>query len=378
MKRKLILLLIPIFLLVMRANASTSQAGAIFLIIYPGARPNGMGATFTAIADDALASYYNDAGLGFQTRSDFVLMHANWLPGLYPGMYYEFLGVTYPVPAYGGVLGIHVIYLTTGETVAMDEQGNPIAQWRTFDSSVKLAYGTKLKKSLSVGVGAKFIMSYLSPSWVIEQILPGRRGGGTGTSWAFDVSSFHKIFPKRIRLWIGKSSYALTLNEINIGVSLQNLGPNIKYTDTGESDPLPWTLRVGISYKAIENESNKLRISTEFTKILVGIGDVLSDLFRGSRTVVRGGKEVTENRWAIIKDEYYDIWKAIGLEYTYSNLFSLRVGFFWDKTGYRVGPTFGGGVYLKDLVFNIGVDQYLYDFPTSNYRLSLNYRFGGK
>ena len=54
MKRKLILLLIPMFLLAPIAKARTSQAGAVFLIIYPGARPNGMGAAFTAIADDAL------------------------------------------------------------------------------------------------------------------------------------------------------------------------------------------------------------------------------------------------------------------------------------------------------------------------------------
>jgi len=375
MKRKLILLLIPMFLLAAKATASTSQAGAIFLIIYPGARPNGMGATFTAIADDALASYYNDAGLGFQTRSDFILMHANWLPGLYPGMYYEFLGITHPVPSYGGVLGVHVIYLTTGLTVATDEQGNTIAEWRTFDTSVKLSYGTLLRESLSLGIGAKFIMSYLSPSWVIEQVLHRKAGGGTGTSWAFDISSLYKIWPKRVRIHLGSSSYAITLNEMNIGVSLQNLGPNIKYTDTGESDPLPWTLRLGTSYTAIKTESNELQISTEFTKILVGIGGVLSDLFKGSRTVVSGEKEVTQDRWAILKDEYYDIWKAVGLEYSYSNLFSLRVGFFWDKIGYRVGPTFGGGIYLKDLTFDIGVDQYLYEFPTSNYRLSLNYKF---
>jgi hypothetical protein len=375
MKRKLIFLLIPLFLLVMKANASTSQAGAIFLIIYPGARPNGMGATFTAIADDALASYYNDAGLGFQRQRDFVLMHSNWLPGLYGGMYYEFIGVTYPVPAYGGVLGVHVIYLTTGETVATDMEGNLIAQWITFDSSIKLSYGTQLRENLSVGVGAKFIISYLSPSWVLGEVLPGVTGGGTGTSWAFDISSFYKIFPKRVRIHLGNSSYALTLNEINIGASLQNLGPNIKYTDTGESDPLPWTLRIGSSYKAIKSESNELSISTEFTKILVGIGGVLGDLFKGSRTVEKEGKEVTENRWTILKYEYHDIWKALGLEYSYSNLFSLRAGFFWDTIGHRVGPTFGGGVYLKDLAFDIGVDQYIYEVPTSNYRFSLSYKF---
>ena len=44
---------------------SQSEAGAIFLLIAPGARAGGMGEAQVAVANDAYASYWNPAGLGF-------------------------------------------------------------------------------------------------------------------------------------------------------------------------------------------------------------------------------------------------------------------------------------------------------------------------
>ncbi len=44
-----------------------------------------------AIADDNSATHYNPAGLGFQSSFNSTLTYNNWLPGLYPGMYYGFL-----------------------------------------------------------------------------------------------------------------------------------------------------------------------------------------------------------------------------------------------------------------------------------------------
>ena len=45
--------------------AAQSEAGAIFLLIAPGARAGGMGEAQVAVANDAYASYWNPAGLGF-------------------------------------------------------------------------------------------------------------------------------------------------------------------------------------------------------------------------------------------------------------------------------------------------------------------------
>ena len=42
-----------------------SEAGALFLLISPGARAGGMGEAQVAVANDAYASYWNPAGLAF-------------------------------------------------------------------------------------------------------------------------------------------------------------------------------------------------------------------------------------------------------------------------------------------------------------------------
>ena len=67
-----------------------SDAGAIFLLISPGARAGGMGEAQVAVANDAYASYWNPAGLAFQEGSELAVMHVNWLPSLADDMYYEF------------------------------------------------------------------------------------------------------------------------------------------------------------------------------------------------------------------------------------------------------------------------------------------------
>lgn len=335
------LLILCLLLIGPRVYAGASEAGAIFLIIYPGARPNGMGAVFTALADDATATYYNDAGLGFQDKNNISLMHANWLPGLFPGMYYEFLSYVHPIT--GGVVGGHIIYLTTGETIGMDENGTEISRWTTWDAAVKVCYATKLNPKIAVGVGAKFIYSFLAPTDVVWIVLH-ERGGGTGTSWAFDGSVLY--IPNK---------------KIQLGLSLQNMGPNISYVEAGKSDPLPWALRFGIAWHILEQETNKLTVSGELTKIVVGI---LSDL-----------KEVQQNSKKGFTYIYHDTWKGLGIEYVLAKLFSIRVGYFCDEIGRRKGITYGGGLNLKGLKFDIGIDAALYDFPTSNYRFSLGYSF---
>ena len=87
---------------------SQSEAGAIFLLIAPGARAGGMGEAQVAVANDAYASYWNPAGLGFLEGQELALMHVNWLPGLADDLYYEFLGFRKKYPTLGTVGG-HLI-----------------------------------------------------------------------------------------------------------------------------------------------------------------------------------------------------------------------------------------------------------------------------
>ncbi len=334
MKGKLVLqaaILIMILLWSISLHGFASEAGAIFLTIYPGARQNGMGAAFMGLADDALATYYNQAGMAFIESTNFYLMHANWLPGLYPDMYYDIVSVVKPVKGWGTVGG-NIIYLTTGETEARDENGTPVGKFRTFDVAFSLAYATQMTDFLGLGVGAKFIYSYLAPPDIVERVLNMR--GGTGKTWALDVSALYKT----------------PLKGLNLGGAVQNIGPSIQYAASGNKDPLPRTVRVGLAYKLFDTKMNKLAFLADVTKVIVSWSGDFSK-------------------------ENEDTWKSLGMEYTYYELLSGRIGYFMDTAGQRIGLTYGGGLQLRQLKFDIGVDDNLYEFPTSNYRFSLSYAF---
>ena len=87
--------LIPLIVLSCLTPAIGSEAGAIFLLISPGARASGMGETNVAVADDAYASYWNPAGLGFLEGNEFAMMHVNWLPNLADDLYYDLICVDF-------------------------------------------------------------------------------------------------------------------------------------------------------------------------------------------------------------------------------------------------------------------------------------------
>lgn len=342
---KKFLLLTFILIISINLTASTNQAAAIFLTIFPGARAVGMGGAYTAVADDGFATYYNTAGLGFIDKKVVSLMHANWLPGLYPSMYYEYLGFAYPVKDMG-TFGGNLIYLTTGVTEATDENGNEIARFRTFDLAAEASYGIKLTNDLSIGVGMKFIYSYLAPSWLVSQLLH-TKGGGAGITWAVD----------------GGIMYKTPLKGLTLGTAIQNLGPGLSYTETGEKDPIPQTVRLGMSYRWAQMEEItdstiipkrlwEIRTSVDIVKVIVGIMD-----------------EIKEKEYGYIWD---DTWKAMGIELGYYEMVFFRVGYFIDEAGSRKGFTYGGGVGFRNFNFDIGVDSPLYDFPTTNYRFTFD------
>ena len=87
---KRIAIALSLVIVIIKPLFAQSEAGAIFLLIAPGARAGGMGEAQVAVANDAYASYWNPAGLGFLEGQELAMMHVNWLPGLADDLYYEF------------------------------------------------------------------------------------------------------------------------------------------------------------------------------------------------------------------------------------------------------------------------------------------------
>jgi len=183
MKIKNILILISII-----SNLSAvGEAGAIFLLIAPGAGAQGLGEAQVAKADDAYASYYNPAGLGFLKGTEVAGMHVNWLPNLASDLYYEFITYRHHIDGLGSVGG-HVIYLNLGEQVGMDEFGNPTDNWKSYMGAVAGSFGTKLSETSSIGFNFKVFHQKLS-----DQVTAGEEGKGFSTDFGFDIGYLKKI-----------------------------------------------------------------------------------------------------------------------------------------------------------------------------------------
>ena len=118
---------------------SQSEAGAIFLLIAPGARAGGMGEAQVAVANDAYASYWNPAGLGFLKGTELALMHVNWLPGLADDLYYDFFAFRKSYPTLG-TIGGHIIFLNLGEQVRTSETGEELGTFTSYMSAFSMSF----------------------------------------------------------------------------------------------------------------------------------------------------------------------------------------------------------------------------------------------
>jgi len=334
--RKVFLTLVVLSALMFGAT----RPGAVFLLIWPGARATALSGAFSAAADDATACYYNQAGLAFIDGTIVSLQHAPWLPGLHPDMYYEYAGITKSYKV--GTFGLSIIYLTTGPTEVRNFEGIYLGTYTTFDISIGLNYGAKIRENLGIGVGWKFVYSYLVPPWVWGRMPElNITSGGIGITYAFDVGTMYKPF-----------------SFLTVAAALQNIGPDISYTESGASDPLPYTLRLGLRFQPIESDVIRIALTADITKILVGMfADETNTFF--------------EN----LSYELKEAWKGIGLEADYYNFVKLRAGYFWDTEGERVGFTYGGGIKAGGFSLDVGVDQDIYDFQTTNRKFSLSYQF---
>ena len=166
---------------------AVGEAGAIFLLIAPGAGPQGSGEAQVAKADDVYASYYNPAGLGFLKGKEAAGMHVNWLPNLASDLYYEFLAYRHYIDGLGSIGG-HIIYLNLGEQIGMDEFGNPTTNWSSYMAAISGSFGTLLSETSAIGFNFKVFHQKLS-----DHVVGNEEGKGYSTDFGFDIGYLKKF-----------------------------------------------------------------------------------------------------------------------------------------------------------------------------------------
>jgi hypothetical protein len=344
MKNKIIALIILLGVCAVdMAKAQTTQTTAVpFILIAPDSRAGGMGETGVAIADNAWATFWNPAGLAFQTGSELAMTRTDWLPGLgLSDIWIAHVAYKQPVEALDGVVGGQFTYLNLGEFNRTNSTGPEIiGTFVGYELAIAATYSTKLSEQLGIGTSARVIYSHLA-----DQGAGQETGSGTSTGFCFDIGLLYKPLFLKIPFTdidLGKS--------INFGVSISNIGPKMSYIDRAQADPLPMNLRLGVAYKVLESEFNNITFTAEVSRLLV-------------------------NRWADKSDEFYkamfSTWTqgsfseqlrrfttGLGLEYWYGEpkLIALRVGYFYEdpREGNRKFMTFGAGLRYDLYEFNFG------------------------
>ncbi len=316
--KRLRYLIVALFVLAMivpsARAASVSQAGVLFLKIHPGARPGGMGETFVALADDATGTWWNPAGLAWAKHNEITLMHSNWLPQFkFSDLYYDFLSYVHLVPEWG-TFGANVIFLNLGESIRTDETGRQLGTFNSYELAVTGSYGSFVSDNMSLGVNMRFIYSNLSPVGAGSE-----KGSGTANSVGVDVG------------WLWKTPF---MKNLSFGANLSNMGPKVAYIDRAQADPLPTNLKVGFAYHIFKSPYNTLTLVGDVDKELVYLNeDGESDPFYLAMVRAWGDGPF-----------FGTLIYHTGLEYWYSDLVALRVGYWNDELGQVKPITFGASL----------------------------------
>ena len=405
---------------------AVGEAGAVFLLIAPGAGAVGVGEAQVAKADDVYASYYNPAGLGYLNGSELGVMHVNWLPNLADDIYYDFLAYRRELSGIGTV-ATNLIYLNLGEQIRTDEEGNSLGTFSSNMWSLSASFGSQITSNSSMGLGFKVIQQNLAPEGA------GSEGTkGSSTNILFDLGYLNKIIQRDTGF----------LTELNFGLSISNIGPKIWFQDKGQADPAPTNMKFGIYTTLYDDTFNKISLLADANKLLVarypamdwdGNGIIsgddekahsdswykaiftswLDDWYYGGdydldNDGLIGGWEcsgdVTEESdgsykcdgnvnnftedengvYALdadankvylekgsgdsrkFKSELQEMIYNMGVEYWYSNIFVLRAGYIYDYEGKISNPTFGAGLRFAQYGFDFGYTAGEQGHPRSN------------
>jgi hypothetical protein len=175
-----------------------------------------MGGAFAGVADDAVAIYWNPAGLRFVEGSQISVNQATWPAD----MSYQFICYAFRHDLFPGILGVSWSVLQMDRMPVIREFGQPSSE--SFDAG-QMAFGFTwsgaLTEDLSLGGTLRW---YHLGAW--EEKSEGLCG---------DVGLLYRIG------WRGA----------RIGVIAQNFGPENKYID--EKYPMPWIVRGGTSFEVL-------------------------------------------------------------------------------------------------------------------------------
>ncbi|MEE9161419.1 MAG: PorV/PorQ family protein [Candidatus Neomarinimicrobiota bacterium] len=175
-------------------TVNTGTTAAQFLKIGPGARAAGMGESFSAVATDVTAIYWNPAGLALMNSNALLASHIDWIAGID----YEFFAAAFQVGNNASV-GAFATSLAVPEdevrTVAQPEGTGE--RFSAGDVAIGIAYARRISDRFSVGLVGKFIQERI---WSMSS-----------RSVALDLGTLYHSSWQNLRIGIALSNFGLPM-----------------------------------------------------------------------------------------------------------------------------------------------------------------------
>lgn len=333
-----------------------------FLQINPVIRSGGMGDAGVALKQGPFASYLNPATLAFEESDGGLgLAFTPWLSNIIPDINHYYATGFYNLGGTRGVIGGALTFFSLGEIEFRDNNGIETGNFNANELALSVNYARKITENLSLGGSLRYIRSDLAGAQNLGDV-----SLNPGQSVAGDLALFHT------RLYDGKTPVTF-----NWAFNISNIGAKMNYTGNSNNRQfLPTNLRLGAAAEIQLDEVNLVTLVGDVNKLMVpsqpDTGDQQTPLIEGifsSFGDAEGG----------FSEELQEFTVSTGVEYTYNQLFSARLGYFWEDPtkGDRRYITFGAGVeYMGFLIDFAYLQPFQQQHPLVNtFRISLGYQF---
>jgi hypothetical protein len=306
-----------------------------FLRISPDARAGGMGDLGVATSPDANAQFYNVAKYAFApNKSGIAVTYTPWLKDLgLNDVYLASLAGYYQLSETESLSG-SLRYFSLGNIQFTDNLGNDLNAFRPREFAIDGGYSRKLSDQFSLGVSLRYINSNLAGGQAVNGV-----SYKAGNAVAGDIGLYYD----------GTSEEG---SGISAGLALTNLGSKIGYTsDATQKDFIPANMGIGVVYTKVTNEVNKLSFGLDIHKLMVPtppqLGDSLGLVNYRSKGVVGGWFSSFGDAPGGFAEELKEFYFSTGVEYTYSEQFAVRAGYFYENQTKGNRQYFSVGTGLK-------------------------------
>ena len=304
-----------------------------WLNLETGTRAIGMGGAYTAVCNGISGVPYNPASIAFINNQEAFFSQTQYIAD-----------ISYSVLGYGrnmsgtDFIGLHIFALDSGpmDLTTEDEPDGTGEQFKVTGICLRGTYARRLTDRLRIGVTAKYIR---------EDIYTANM-----QTVAIDIGS----------------NFNTGIYGFVLGMSVTNLGPEVKYGGEG--------LEIELSEEWVEN--GDLSKITEYFPIPMTFRlGLMNELIGPDSEFMRNKNHKLIIAMDGINSRDYTLLAAVGMEYAWKDIAYIRLG---NRMGHDIAKwSLGGGFNIATGSFKAGLDYAYVNYSVLNFthQFGLNFEF---